>query len=95
MERPVRRFLKVEDWLAVTNLSAAVPRLSISVAALAVSLSMMVAIAVMIGSFRETVIYWVGQTLQADLFISPGSGHQRGAEETVSPGSGPDGHLEP
>ena len=38
-----------------TNLSAAVPRLSISVAALAVSLSMMVAMPVMIGSFRETV----------------------------------------
>ena len=85
VERPVRRFLKVEDWLAVTNLSAAVPRLSISVAALAVSLSMMVAISVMIGSFRETVIYWVGQTLQADLFLSPGSRHQGGAEETVSP----------
>ena len=33
---------------------------------------MMVAIAVMIGSFRETVIYWVGQTLQADLFIATG-----------------------
>ena len=47
--------LRVEDWLAVTNLSAAVPRLSISVAALAVSLSMMVAIAIMIGSFRDTV----------------------------------------
>ena len=51
---------------------AAIPRLSISVAALAVSLSMMVAIAVMIGSFRETVVYWVGQTLQADLFVGPG-----------------------
>ena len=32
---------------------------SVSVAALAVSLAMLVAIAVMIGSFRETVIYWV------------------------------------
>jgi putative ABC transport system permease protein len=83
-ERPVRRFLKVEDWLAVTNLSAAVPRLSISVAALAVSLSMMVAISVMIGSFRETVIYWVGQTLQADLFVSPGSRHQGGADDALS-----------
>ena len=32
---------------------------------------MMVAIAVMIGSFRDTVVYWVGQTLQADLFVGP------------------------
>ncbi len=77
LERPARRLLKVEDWLAVNNLSAAIPRLSISVAALAVSLSMMVAISVMIGSFRDTVAYWVGQTLQADLFVAPGA--RRGA----------------
>ena len=80
-----RRRLQVEDWLAVANLSAAVPRLSISVAALAVALSMTVAIAVMIGSFRETVSYWIGQTLQADLFISPGARQQPGVGETLSP----------
>ncbi len=84
LERPVRRFLKVEDWLAIGNLSAAVPRLSISVAALAVSLSMMVAIAIMIGSFRDTVVYWVDQSLQADLFISPGTGEAPGQNGTLS-----------
>ena len=85
LEGPVRRLLRVEDWLAVTNLAAAVPRLSISVAALAVSLSMMTAIAVMIGSFRETVVYWVSQTLQADLFISPGSRGPGDVDDTLSP----------
>jgi putative ABC transport system permease protein len=79
-----RRLLNVEDWLAVNNLSAAVPRLSISVAALAVSLSMMVAIAIMIGSFRETVIYWVGQTLQADLFVAPASRSRASLDDTLS-----------
>jgi putative ABC transport system permease protein len=59
--------------------------LSISVAALSVSLSMMVAIAVMIGSFRDTVVYWVGQTLKADLFIGPGIRPTVGSEQTVSP----------
>jgi putative ABC transport system permease protein len=85
LDGPARRLLRVEDWLAVTNLSASISRLSISVAALAVSLSMMVAIAVMIGSFRETVVYWVSQTLQADLFISPASQRQPGAQGTLSP----------
>ncbi len=85
VERPVRRFLRVEDWLAVSNVSAAIPRLAISVAALAVSLSMMVAISVMIGSFRETVVYWVGQTLQADLFVGPGSRRQGGPGDLLSP----------
>jgi len=45
---------------------------------------MMVAIAVMIGSFRDTVVYWVGQTLQADLFIGPGIRPTVGSEQTVS-----------
>ena len=58
--------------LARSNMSASIRRVSISVAALAVSLAMMVAIAVMIGSFRSTVVYWVGQTLEADLFVAGG-----------------------
>jgi putative ABC transport system permease protein len=80
----LRRRLGVEGLLAHANLTAAIPRLSISVAALSVSLSMMVAIAVMIGSFRDTVVYWVGQTLQADLFIGPGVRPTVGSEQTVS-----------
>ena len=80
----LRRGLGVEGLLAHANLASAIPRLSISVAALSVSLAMMVAIAVMIGSFRETVVYWVGQTLQADLFIGPGIRPSVGSEQTVS-----------
>jgi putative ABC transport system permease protein len=80
----LRRRLGVEGLLAHANLTSAIPRLSISVAALAVSLSMMVAIAVMIGSFRDTVIYWVGQTLRADLFIGPGIRPTVGSEQTIS-----------
>jgi putative ABC transport system permease protein len=80
----LRRRLGVEGLLAHANLTSAIPRLSISVAALSVSLAMMVAIAVMIGSFRETVVYWVGQTLQADLFIGPGIRPTVGSEQTVS-----------
>ena len=45
---------------------------------------MMVAVAVMIGSFRDTVAYWVGQTLQADLFIGPGVQPTVGSEQTLS-----------
>jgi putative ABC transport system permease protein len=81
----LRRRLGVEGLLAHANLTSAIPRLSISVAALAVSLSMMVAIAVMIGSFRDTVIYWVGQTVRADLFIGPGVRPSVGSEQTISP----------
>jgi len=75
----------VEGRLAIGNLSGAISRISISVAALAVSLSMMVAIAVLIGSFRDTVIYWVGQTLQADLFMRPATRTNIAVDATFSP----------
>ena len=64
------RWFNVEGKISHANLGSAIPRLSISVAALSVSFAMMVAIAIMVGSFRDTVVYWVGQTLQADLFVS-------------------------
>jgi putative ABC transport system permease protein len=82
--RPLRQVLGTEGLLAHANLASAIPRLSISIAALATSLSMMVAVAIMIGSFRETVVYWVGQTLQADLFIGPGVQPTVGSEQTLS-----------
>ena len=82
--RGPRGWLRVESELARTNLGGAIRRVSISVAALAVSLAMMVAIAIMIGSFRETVAYWVEQTLQADLFVAAGRRLPVGARATVS-----------
>jgi len=66
------RWLGVAALLAQSSLAGSVRRLGVSVAALAVSLAMMVAVAVMIGSFRETVSYWVTETLAADLFVSTG-----------------------
>lgn len=81
---PLRSLLGVEGLLAHANLSAAISRLSISIAALAVALSMTVAVVIMIGSFRDTVVYWVGQTLQADLFIGPGLRPTVGAAQTLS-----------
>ncbi len=83
--RPFLRRLGVEGLLAHASFMSAIPRLSISVAALAVALSMMVAIAVMIGSFRETVRYWVSQTLQADLFVGPAGRSGPADGQTISP----------
>jgi putative ABC transport system permease protein len=62
---------RTELRLAAANLLSALPRVSISVAALAVSLSMMIAIAVMVGSFRTTVVYWLDTVLSSDLAVRP------------------------
>ncbi len=83
--RLTRRWTGVEALLANANLSGSISRISISVAALAVSLSMLTAIAVMIGSFRETVQYWVQQTLQADLYLAPATRSNIYSKSSVSP----------
>jgi putative ABC transport system permease protein len=81
--RVSRRLPVVELRLASATLVEYAHRLSIAVSALAVSLAMTVAIAIMVGSFRETVVYWVGQTLVADLFVGPASRRAGALEATV------------
>lgn len=67
------RMFGIEGRLAASQIRASTHRLAVSVAALAVSLALTVAIAVMVGSFRTTVMYWVDQTLGADLYVRPGT----------------------
>ena len=78
------RWFGVEGLLAHANLSASVSRLAVSVAALVVSLAMLAAIAIMVGSFRETVAHWVGQTLQGDLFVATADRAPLGPAVTIS-----------
>jgi len=74
----------VEGTLASANLLASLRRISIPVAALVVSLAMMVAIAIMVGSFRQTVLYWVEQTLHADLYLRPAARANVATEGAIS-----------
>lgn len=60
-----------EGKLAVLSLGGTLGRTSVTVASLMLGIAMMVSLAVMIGSFRETVIVWVKQSLQADLYVEP------------------------
>ena len=78
------RVFGVGGWLAHAALGGAIGRVAVSVSALAVSLAMMVAITIMVGSFRQTVIDWVGQSLQADLFVGPASRRRGARAPTIS-----------
>jgi putative ABC transport system permease protein len=46
-------------------------RTSVAVAALTLAVSVIVGVSVMVSSFRSTVSDWLGNTLSADIFISP------------------------
>jgi putative ABC transport system permease protein len=71
--------------LATTGVTTALSRTSPALAALMVAIATTVALGVMIGSFRASVVAWLDTTLQADLYVSaPGLVASR-----------PEGALEP
>jgi putative ABC transport system permease protein len=60
-----------EGKFAVSSLRGALGRTSVTIASLMLGIAMMMSLAIMIGSFRETVIVWVNQSLKADLYVAP------------------------
>lgn len=65
----LKRILGPEGLVAGRSLTAALSRTSVVVAALATAIAMMVAVAVMVGSFRDTVQVWLDNQLRADLYL--------------------------
>lgn len=68
------RWLGVLGRMAPRSVSGALSRTSIAVAALMVAVSVTIGISVMVGSFRHTVVIWLDQTLQGDIYISAPGG---------------------
>ncbi len=59
--------------MAPRTIVRALSRTAVAVAALMVAVSVIIGVGVMIGSFRTTVVAWLEDVLQADIFISPPS----------------------
>ncbi|MFM7180692.1 MAG: FtsX-like permease family protein [Verrucomicrobiales bacterium] len=53
-------------------------RTGVTMAALLASVSMLVGVSTMVGSFRQSVDEWVGGSLDADLYVSPASNETLG-----------------
>ena len=65
-------------------------RNAVTVSALMVGLSIMIGVAVMVRSFRDTVEVWVDETVMADLIVAPQSwlqGKQAGQASRALPGT--------
>ena len=71
---PFRRLFGVPGDLAAVTLPSSLRRASIATSALATAIGMMVAVGLMVGSFRETVRIWVDQTVSSDLWLRPSKG---------------------
>ncbi|HEX7192668.1 MAG TPA: FtsX-like permease family protein [Thermoanaerobaculia bacterium] len=71
---PFRRLFGIVGQLAARSLNASLRRTAIATAALALATGMMVAVALMVGSFRATVNTWIDQTVRSDLWLRPAKG---------------------
>lgn len=70
----LERTFGIVGRLAAASLPASLRRTSVASAALSLATGMMVAVALMVGSFRETVRIWVDQTVSSDLWLRPSKG---------------------
>jgi putative ABC transport system permease protein len=68
---PIGQQLGVLGRLAPRDILRSLSRTSVAVAALMVAVSVIVGVSIMVGSFRGTVVSWLDQTLQADIYVSP------------------------
>lgn len=63
------KLFRSEGRIAARSLEGTLGRTSVSIASLMIGIAMMVSLAIMIGSFRQTVMVWIDQTLKADLWL--------------------------
>ncbi len=68
-QRPLQRWPAAA--LGCRYLAGSLSRTAVSIAALACALGMLIAVTVMIGSFRQTVNDWVSRSISGDIFFGP------------------------
>uniref|UniRef100_UPI002ACD3A4C FtsX-like permease family protein n=1 Tax=Chloroflexus sp. TaxID=1904827 RepID=UPI002ACD3A4C len=71
--------------MAARDVVASLSRTAVAVAALMVAVSVTIGVGIMIGSFRQTVINWLEQSLVADIYLSPPSNVANRIDTTLDP----------
>ena len=79
----IRRTFGAEGMLASRGLVGALSRTSVLVATLASAVAMLVSVAIMVGSYRETVIVWLEERLGADFYVRPPGRRGAGQHPTM------------
>ena len=70
LRRPLGGLLGVLGRMAAGGVVASLSRTAVAIAALVIAVSVTVGIGVMIDSFRQTVVRWLGMTLQSDVYVA-------------------------
>ncbi|HEX6998848.1 MAG TPA: ABC transporter permease [Gammaproteobacteria bacterium] len=80
-EPAARRAVGLPGVLAVRGVGASLSRTGVATAALSVAVATVIGVGLMIASFRESLVGWLGTTLTADLYVTFGDAPGGGAEE--------------
>ena len=67
---PLGRVWGALGRMAPRNVVTSISRTAVAVAALMVAVSVTIGVSLMIGSFRSTVVTWLDQVLQGDVYVS-------------------------
>jgi putative ABC transport system permease protein len=86
LREPFERLWGLTGRLAAGALPASLRRVAVATAALSLAIGMMVAVSLMVGSFRETVRIWVSQTVTSDLWLRPARGISNSPAAAFNPG---------
>jgi putative ABC transport system permease protein len=79
------RIFGVEALLASRSLAGSLRRTAVLVGALSTSIAMLSAVGIMVGSFRQTVLLWMADRLQADLYLRPAGPPGADRHPTLAP----------
>lgn len=73
------RWFGIEGKLAADHLTRTIGRSALSVSALMTGLALVVCVATMIHSFKESIVVWIENTVGADLLVSTSAGEAAAA----------------
>ncbi len=69
--RPIAgRIFGMIGRMAARDVVAALSRTSVAIAAMMIAVSVTIGVGIMVGSFRQTVVQWLEQSLMADIYIA-------------------------
>lgn len=81
---PIARRFGIAATLGARAVRENAARASVVIAAVMVAVGMLVALSVMVGSFRLTVDTWITQSIRGDLYVDP-AGHRTSMRATALP----------
>ena len=80
----VRRLFPAEGRLALQTIEGSLGRIAVAVVSLSIAVAMLISVAIMVASFRDTVVVWIDQTLEGDLYVRPAASGGDGGRNVLA-----------